>query len=152
MILTAPRGEFLLRGKGSAPAASRHNTIQLGSQALDKIANGPAFPDVFLKINHSKSILRFDIRFWNRPIQKRTRRPRADIQRQDQPEVLFSHDTPRMGRDRAKKGLQGAGALLSWPEAGTCGITFYPTVKLSVHPHQSQSGEYAAAHSANCAG
>ena len=70
LILPAPRGEFLLRGKGSAPAASRHNTIQLGSQALDKVSNGPAFPDVLLNVNHTKSILKFDIRFWNRPIQK----------------------------------------------------------------------------------
>ena len=48
------------------PVASRHNTIQLGSQTLDKISDGPAFPDVFLKVNHTKSILRFDIRFMDR--------------------------------------------------------------------------------------
>lgn len=71
LILPAPRGEFLLRGKGTMPAASRHNTIQLGSQALDKVSDGPAFPDVFLKVNHTKFILRFDIRFWNRPVQKK---------------------------------------------------------------------------------
>ena len=64
---------------------------------------------------------------------------------------FFGRQT-RTGRDRAKRGLQGAGALLSWPEAGTCGITFYPTVKLFAHPLQPQSGEYAAAHFADCAG
>ena len=66
LILPAPRGESLLRGKGSAPTASRHNTIQLGSQALDKISDGPAFPDVFLKVNHTKSILRFNTWFMDR--------------------------------------------------------------------------------------
>lgn len=66
LILPAPRGELLLRSKRAAPAASRHNTIQLGSQALDKVANGPTFPDVLLKVNHTKSILRFDIRFMGR--------------------------------------------------------------------------------------
>ena len=66
LILPTPDGEFLLRGKGTIPAASRHNTIQLGSQALDKVANGPAFPEVFLKVNHTKSILKFDIWFMDR--------------------------------------------------------------------------------------
>ena len=51
-----------------------------------------------------------------------------------------------------RKGLQGAGVLLSWPEVGTCGITFYPTVKLFAHPVRPQSGEYAAVHFAGCAG
>lgn len=66
LILPTPRGEFLLRGKRSAPVASRHNTIQLGSQTLDKVSNGPAFPDVFLKVDHTKSILRFNIWFMDR--------------------------------------------------------------------------------------
>lgn len=48
------------------PTAPRHNTIQFGSQTLDKISNGPAFPDVFLKVKHTKSILKFDIRFMGR--------------------------------------------------------------------------------------
>ena len=66
LILPTPRGELLLRSKRAAPAASRHNTIQLGSQALDKVANGPTFPDVFLKVDHTKSILRFNIWFMDR--------------------------------------------------------------------------------------
>lgn len=151
LILTAPRGEFLLRGKGSAPAASRHNTIQLGSQALDKIANGPAFPDVFLKVDHTKSILRFDTRFMAGPFRKEGADHGQKLSGGTNRKSLFGRYDPDGWRS-CEKGLQGAGALLSWPEAGTCGITFYPTVKLSVHPHQSQSGEYAAAHSANCAG
>lgn len=61
LILPAPHGEFLLRGKGSAPAASRHNVIQFRSKAFNKISDGPAFPDVLLKVNHTKSILKFDI-------------------------------------------------------------------------------------------
>lgn len=61
--------------------------------------------------------------------------------------------TIRPGRvEIVRKGLRGAGTTLSWPEAGTCGITLYPTVKLSVHPVRPQSGEYAAVHSADCAG
>ena len=47
---------------------------------------------------------------------------------------LFSDDTTPTGGDRVKKGLQGAGVPLPWPEADTCGITFYPTVKLFAHP------------------
>ena len=48
------------------PAVPRHNTIQLGSQTLDKVTDGPAFPDVFLKVDHIKSILKFGIRFMDR--------------------------------------------------------------------------------------
>lgn len=89
LILSTPVGKFVLRGKGSAPTTSRHDVIQFRSKAFNKIAYGPAFPNVFLKVNHTKSILRFDIRFWSRPIQKRKCRPRADTQRRDKPEVLF---------------------------------------------------------------
>lgn len=64
---------------------------------------------------------------------------------------LFGRYNPDGWRSSEKE-LQGADTPLSWPEAGTCGITFYPTVKLFAHPFQSQSGEYAVAHSANCAG
>lgn len=78
-------------------------------------------------------------------------RPRAETQRRDQPEALFGRYNPN-GWRACEKGLRGAGTTLSWPEAGTCGITFYPTVKLSVHPVRPQSGEYAAVHSADCAG
>lgn len=66
LILPTPRGEFLLRGKGTMPAASRHNTIQLGSQTLNEISDGPAFPDMLLKVNHTKCILKFDIWFMDR--------------------------------------------------------------------------------------
>ena len=65
--------------------------------------------------------------------------------------ALFGRYDPDGWRSR-EKGLQGAGALLSWPEAGTCGITIYPTVKLCLHPLQPQFEEYAAAHFAGCAG
>lgn len=151
LILPAPRGELLLRGKGSAPTAPQHNTIQLGSQALDKVSNGPAFPDVFLKVDHTKSILRFDIRFMAGPFRKEGaghgQKHSGGTNRR-----LFSDDTPPDGWRSCEKGLQGAGTPLSWPEVGTCGITFYPTVKLFAHPVRPQSGEYAAVHSADCAG
>lgn len=64
---------------------------------------------------------------------------------------LFGRYAPDGWRS-SEKGLRGAGTPLSWPEAGICGIPLYPTVKLFVLPFQAQSGEYAAAHSANCVG
>ena len=64
---------------------------------------------------------------------------------------FFGRYTPDEWR-LSEKELRGAGTTLSWPEAGTCGITFYPIVKLFAHPVRPQSGEYAAAHFADCAG
>lgn len=66
LILPAPRGELLLRGKGTTPTASQHDVIQFRSKAFNKISDGPAFPDVFLKVNHTKSILRFNTWFMGR--------------------------------------------------------------------------------------
>lgn len=57
-----------------------------------------------------------------------------------------------MGGDRAKKGLQGAGVSLSWPEVGPCGFFFSFSVIRYARSLRSQSGVYAAAHFAGCAG
>ena len=154
LILSAPRGKFLLRGKGTMPAASRHNTIQLGSQALDKVSDGPAFPDVFLKVNHTKSILRFNIWFLEPacPIKKEgpaTGRYSAAGQT-GSPFRTIQPERVEIVRKGASK---GAGMPLSWPEVGPLrGFFFSSSVIRYARSFRSQSGEYAAAHFAGCVG
>ena len=87
------------------PAASRHDVIQFGSQALDKIANGPAFPDVFLKVDHTKSILRFDIRFMAGPFRKEGA-GHGPIHSGGTNRKPFSDDTTPTGGDRVKRSFK----------------------------------------------
>ena len=102
-------------------------------------------------VNHTKFILRFDIRFWNRPVQKKEGPATGRYSAAGQTGSPFRTIQPERV-EIVRKGLQGAGALLSWPEAGTCGIPLYPTVKLFAHPVRPQSGEHAAVHFVNYAG
>lgn len=51
LVILTPYGEFLLRGKGLAPAPALHDTFQLRSEAVDEISDPPAFPDVSFQVD-----------------------------------------------------------------------------------------------------
>ena len=140
-LILPPRGEFLLVVKGRCqlrPDIIRSNS---GSQALTKVSTWvqPSQNCVFEGQSY-QSHLRFDIRFWNRPVQKREGPATADIQWRTAGKSFRRYTGT--GGDR-EAGLQRAGAKLSWPEVGLfffCGFFFSFSVNSLLCSFRSQSG------------